>query len=52
VVSRLRGGHLDNNPYPYENDKRASDLDGFFGLTTQATEYGYDIRIMEYKEFV
>jgi hypothetical protein len=24
--------------------KRASDLDGFFGYTTQATEYGYEIR--------
>jgi hypothetical protein len=27
-------------------------MDGIFGQTTQATEYGYEIRIMECKEFV
>jgi hypothetical protein len=36
----------------YEYSKRASDLDGFFGQTTQVTEYGYEIWITECKEFV
>jgi hypothetical protein len=36
----------------YGNSNRASDLDGFFGQTTKATEYGYEIQVMERKEFV
>jgi hypothetical protein len=36
----------------YEQFTQASDLDGFFGQTIQATEYGYEIWTMECKEFV
>jgi hypothetical protein len=32
----------------YEKSNRASDLDGLFGYTTQATKYGYEIWYMEY----
>jgi hypothetical protein len=36
----------------YEMLQKASDLDGFFGSTTQVKEYGHEIWNMEYKEFV
>jgi hypothetical protein len=35
-----------------EYSKRASGLNGFFGQMALATEYVYEIQIMECKEFV
>jgi hypothetical protein len=36
----------------YEKLHKASDLDGFFGRTTQAKEYGHEIWNLECNEFV
>jgi hypothetical protein len=36
----------------YEKLHKASDLDGFFGKTTQAKEYGHENWNLERKEFV
>jgi hypothetical protein len=52
-----RGANNPSTPHrkkqiPYEKLHKASDLDGFFGRTTQVKEYGHEIWNMECKEFV